>query len=149
MKVLLLQNVKGLGKAGEVKEVADGYARNFLIPRGMAVPATPSNLRKAEHQKRIEEEKMKRLAEDAQALAEAISKLTLTFRVKAGQEGKLFGSVTNADIALALEKELGHAFDKRKIELEEPIKHLGTYSVPIRLLPDLIPQVRVVVEQEE
>ncbi|HDN80135.1 MAG TPA: 50S ribosomal protein L9, partial [Chloroflexi bacterium] len=73
MKILLLQNVKGLGKAGDVREVADGYARNYLIPRGMAVPATPSNLRKAEHQKRIEEEKMKRLAEDAQALAEAIS----------------------------------------------------------------------------
>ncbi|RLC80380.1 MAG: 50S ribosomal protein L9 [Chloroflexi bacterium] len=148
MKILLLQNVKGLGKAGDVREVADGYARNYLIPRGMAVPATPSNLRKAEHQKRIEEEKMKRLAEDAQALAEAISNLTLTFRVKAGEKDKLFGSITNADIALALERELGRPFNKHKIELEEPIKQLGMYNVPIKLMPGLVSEVRVVVERE-
>ncbi len=148
MKVLLLENVKGLGKAGEVKEVADGYARNYLIPRGMAVPATPENLSKAEYRKRVQEEKMKRLAEDMQALAEALSEMTLTFRVKVGEKDKLFGSVTTADIALALEKELGRPFDKHKIELEEPIKQLGIYNVPIRLMPGLVAQVRVVVERE-
>lgn len=148
MKVLLLENVKGLGKAGEVKEVADGYARNYLIPRGMAVPATPENLSKAEYQKRVQEEKMKRLAEDMQALAEALSAMTLTFKVKAGEKDKLFGSVTAADIAMALEKELGRPFDKHKIELEEPIKQLGFYSVPIRLMPGIVARVRVVVEKE-
>lgn len=149
MKVLLLENVKGLGKAGEVKEVADGYARNYLIPRGMAVPATPENLSQAEYKKRIQEAKMKRLAEDMQALAEALSEITLTFKVKVGEKDKLFGSITNAEIALALERQLGRPFDKHKIELEEPIKQLGIYSVPIRLMPGLVAQVRVVVEKED
>lgn len=149
MKVLLLENVKGLGKAGEVKEVADGYARNYLIPRGMAVPATPENLSQAEYKKRIQEAKMKRLAEDMQALAEALSEITLTFKVKAGEKDKLFGSITNAEIALALERQLGRPFDKHKVELEEPIKQLGIYSVPIRLMPGLVAQVRVVVEKED
>ncbi len=148
MKVLLLENIKGLGKAGEVKEVADGYARNYLIPKGMAVPATPENLSKAEYQRKIQEEKMKRLAEDMRALAEALSGMTLTFRVKAGEKDKLFGSITTADIALAIERELGRPFDKHKIELEEPIKQLGIYSVPIRLMPGLVATVRVVVERE-
>ncbi len=149
MKVLLLENVKGLGKAGEVKEVADGYARNYLIPKGMAVPATPENLSQAEYKKRIQEAKMKRLAEDMQALAEALSEMTLTFKVKVGEKEKLFGSVTNAEIALALERQLGRPFDKHKIELEEPIKQLGIYSVPIRLMPGLVAHVRVVVEKED
>ncbi len=149
MKVLLLENVKGLGKAGEVKEVADGYARNYLIPRGMAVPATPENLSQAEYKKRIQEAKMKRLAEDMQALAEALSEITLTFKVKVGEKDKLFGSITNAEIALALERQLGRPFDKHKVELEEPIKQLGIYSVPIRLMPGLVAQVRVVVEKED
>jgi large subunit ribosomal protein L9 len=149
VKVLLLENVKGLGKAGEVKEVADGYARNYLIPRGMAVPATPENLSQAEYKKRIQEAKMKRLAEDMQALAEALSEITLTFKVKAGEKDKLFGSITNAEIALALERQLGRPFDKHKVELEEPIKQLGIYNVPIRLMPGLVAQVRVVVEKED
>lgn len=149
MKVLLLENVKGLGKVGEVKEVADGYARNYLIPRGMAVPATPENLSQAEYKKRIQEAKMKRLAEDMQALAEALSEITLTFKVKVGEKDKLFGSITNAEIALALERQLGRPFDKHKVELEEPIKQLGIYSVPIRLMPGLVAQVRVVVEKED
>jgi large subunit ribosomal protein L9 len=149
VKVLLLENVKGLGKAGEVKEVADGYARNYLIPRGMAVPATPENLSQAEYKKRIQEAKMKRLAEDMQALAEALSEITLTFKVKVGEKDKLFGSITNAEIALALERQLGRPFDKHKVELEEPIKQLGIYSVPIRLMPGLVAQVRVVVEKED
>ncbi len=148
MKVLLLENVKGLGKAGEVKEVADGYARNYLIPKGMAVPATPENLSQAEYKKRVQEAKMKRLAEDMQALAEALSEITLTFKVKVGEKDKLFGSITNAEIALALERQFGRPFDKHKIELEEPIKQLGIYSVPIRLMPGLVAQVRVVVEKE-
>jgi large subunit ribosomal protein L9 len=149
VKVLLLENVKGLGKVGEVKEVADGYARNYLIPRGMAVPATPENLSQAEYKKRIQEAKMKRLAEDMQALAEALSEITLTFKVKVGEKDKLFGSITNAEIALALERQLGRPFDKHKVELEEPIKQLGIYSVPIRLMPGLVAQVRVVVEKED
>ncbi|MCS7286667.1 MAG: 50S ribosomal protein L9 [Anaerolineae bacterium] len=148
MKVLLLANVKGLGKAGDIKDVADGYARNYLIPKGLAVPATPENLSRAEFKKRVQEEKMKRLAEDMHALAEFLSGMTLTFKVKAGEKDKLFGAVTTADIALALEKELGRPFDKHKIELEEPIKQLGIYNVPIRLMPGLVAQVRVVVEKE-
>ena len=149
MKVLLTETVDNLGSAGEVKKVADGYARNFLIPKGLAVPATEGTLKQAELRSQAEARRQKREKVEAESLARTLSQVTLTFQVKAGEKDKLYGSITNADIAEAFERETGQAIDKRKIELEEPIRELGSYYVPIKLLPDLAPRITVTVEREE
>jgi len=149
MKVLLIETVDNLGSAGEVKKVAEGYARNFLIPKGLAVPATEGALKQAELRRQAEARRQKREEMKAESLARNLSQVTLTLRAKAGEKDKLYGSITNADIAQALERETGQAIDKRKIELEEPIRELGSYRVPIKLLTDLAPQITVIVEREE
>jgi len=149
MEVLLTETVDNLGSAGEVKKVADGYARNFLIPKGLAVPATARALKQAELRRQAEARRQQREKVEAESLARTLSQVTLTFRVKAGEKDKLYGSITNADIAEAFERETGQAIDKRKVELEEPIRELGSYYVPIKLLPDLAPRVTVVVERED
>jgi large subunit ribosomal protein L9 len=149
MKVLLIETVDDLGSAGEVKKVAEGYARNFLIPRGLAVPATEGALKQAELRRQAEAGRQKREEMKAESLARTLSQVTLTLRAKAGEKDKLYGSITNADIAQALERETGQVIDKRKIELEEPIRELGSYRVPIKLLPDIAPQITVVVERED
>jgi large subunit ribosomal protein L9 len=148
MKVLLTETVDNLGSAGEVKKVADGYARNFLIPKGLAVPATARVLKQAELQSQAEARRQKQAKGKAELLARTLSQMTLTFQVKAGEKDKLYGSITSADIAEAFERETGQTIDKRKIELEEPIRELGSYYVPIKLLPDFVPRVAVVVEKE-
>lgn len=148
MQVLLLKDIKGLGKAGEVRTVADGYARNYLIPRGLAVAATEGAVRRTEVQKAIEAEREERVRSDSSALAERLAEMTLTFRVKAGEKGRLYGSVTSADIAEEIERLTGHAVDKRKVELEEPIRLLGTHKVALRLLPGVDCELNVTVEQE-
>ncbi len=149
MKVVLLQDVDDLGKAGEVRQVAGGYARHFLIPRGLAVVATPGALKQAEMRRQVEAKRQERQVASAKVLATRLEEVTLNFRAKAGEEERLYGSITRGDIALSLEKELGESIDKRKIELPEPIRNLGTYRVPVRLLGDLAPEVTVVVEKEE
>ena len=149
MKVLLTETVDNLGSAGEVKKVADGYARNFLIPKGLAVPVTEGVLKQAELQRQAEAKRQEREKVKAESLARTLSQVTLTFQAKAGEKDKLYGSITNANIAQALERETGQAIDKRKVELEEPIRELGSYRVPIKLLPDLAPQITVIVEREE
>jgi len=149
MKVLLTETVDNLGSAGEVKKVADGYARNFLIPKGLAVPATAGALKEAELRRQAEARRQQQEEVKGESLARTLSQVTLTFQAKAGETDKLYGSITNADIAEALERETGQAIDKRKVELEEPIRELGSYYVPIKLLPDLAPRVTVIVEREE
>jgi len=149
MKVLLLQDVEGLGKAGEVKTVADGYGRNYLIPKGLAMLATAGAMRQAEHIRRVAAQQQAKQKASAEALAEMLSSLTLTFRARAGEKDRLYGSITNADIAEAIERETGHTVDKRKIQLKEPIRSLGEHRVPIRLMSELIPEVTVIVEREE
>ena len=149
MKVLLTETVDNLGSAGEVKKVADGYARNFLIPKGLAVPATAGALKQAELRRQAESRRQKQETVKAESLARTLSQVTLTFQVKAGEKDKLYGSITGADIAEAFERETGQAIDKRKVELEEPIRELGSYDVPIKLLPDLAPRVTVIVERED
>ena len=146
MQVLLLKDIKGLGKAGETKTVADGYARNYLIPRGLAVLATDGAIRRTEVQKAIEKQREERVRTDSTALAERLAEITLTFKVKAGERGRLYGSVTAADIAAEIEKESGYPIDKRKVLLDEPIRLLGTHKVPVRLLSGVIPEVTVEVE---
>jgi len=141
--------VDNLGSAGEVKKVADGYARNFLIPKGLAVPVTAGVLKQAELQRQAEVKRQEREKVKAELLARTLSQVTLTFQVKAGEKDKLYGSITNADIVEVLERETGQAIDKRKVELEEPIRELGSYYVPIKLLPDLAPRITVIVERED
>ncbi len=147
MEVLLLKDVKRLGTAGEIRKVADGYARNYLIPRGMAVVATPGAIKRQEVQKAIAEQRDQRVRSDATAFAEHLAGVRLTFKVKAGEKGRLYGSVTAADIAAELEKSTGYPTDKRKVALEEPLRLLGEHKVPIKLSAGLTPEVTVVVEE--
>ena len=149
MEVILLQEVEGLGKAGEVKRVADGYARNYLIPKGMADKATPGALKEAEIQLKAQARRQNRIEAEASEVAEAMANVSLKFTAKSGEAGRLYGSITAGDIVEALEKETGHVIDKRKLTLEEPIRQLGTHRIGIKLLPGLTPEIEVVVEPEE
>ena len=147
MKIILKEDIKKLGKMGQIVDVADGYARNYLVPKGLAVEANTKNIRSMEHAKKIIQEKSRKLKDSAQDFASRISSLTLTIKAKAGEEEKLFGSVTTMDIAEALLNE-GIEIDKKKISLEEPIKRLGSYSVQIKLHPDVSVPLNIQVIQE-
>jgi len=148
MQVVLLKDVKRLGKAGEVRNVADGYARNYLLPNGLAKPATAGAIREAQEQAESQARRAARELSQAQTLAEALSGLSLTFRARAGTSGHLYGSITTADIAAEIQKQSGKTVDRRKIVLQEPIRSVGTYQVPIRLAGEVAAQVRVTVEPE-
>jgi large subunit ribosomal protein L9 len=115
----------------------------------LAVPVTAGTLKQAELRRQAEARRLQRTKVEAESLAKTLSQVTLTFQVKAGEKDKLYGSITNADIAEAFEREIGQAIDKRKVELEEPIRELGSYYVPIKLLPDLAPRITVIVERED
>jgi large subunit ribosomal protein L9 len=146
VKVILTNDVDTLGKSGDLKDVADGYARNFLIPRKLAVPAAGGAYRAWQHDIASREEKRKREREEAEIAVARIASTTLTMGVKVGEGGKLFGSVTGKDIAEALARR-GIEVDRHRIELEEPLKQLGTYMVAVRIHPGLDPaEVTVVVE---
>ncbi len=145
MKVILTQDVGKLGKSGEMKTVADGYANNFLIPQKMAVPAAGGAFRAWQHDIASREEKRKREREEAEIAARRIESTTLTMGVKVGEGGKLYGSITAKDIADALGRR-GIVVDRHKIELEEPLKTLGTYKVAVKVLTGMAPEVTVVVE---
>jgi len=149
VKVLLTKDVKSLGKAGEIKNVPDGYGRNYLIRRGFAVLATEGAVRDARLRLEAEAKRQALATQEASSLAERLAQLTLTFRRKAGEKDRLYGSVTSADIAKELEKLTGQSFDKRKVMLEEPLRELGTHQVAIKLMSDVTAQVTVVVEREE
>ncbi|MFQ6013969.1 MAG: 50S ribosomal protein L9 [Anaerolineae bacterium] len=149
MKVILTADVDRLGSAGDIVEVADGYGRNYLIPRGFAVLATEGAQKQVEKRRQAEERKLKRLAAETEALAQSLSQVPLHFKVRVGESERLFGSITSGNIAAALKEEVGEEIDHRKVELAEPIRELGTYRVPIRLTADLAPEVTVVVEAEE
>jgi large subunit ribosomal protein L9 len=148
MNVILKQDVAKLGKTGDIVKVAPGYGRNYLIPKGMAVEATPGNIKIIEIEKASRARRDHREKEAAAVLARELVKLTVTIRRKVGEEGSLYGSVTAMDIADYL---MTHKIeiDKRKIQLEEPIKTVGEYQVPIRLHRDVTAPIRVVVEPEE
>ncbi|MDP3046644.1 MAG: 50S ribosomal protein L9 [Chloroflexota bacterium] len=148
MKVLFVKDVKGTARSGEVKEVADGFARNLLLPKGLAVIATESAQKNVAVQKQIAHSKKERAKSESQALAEELEKVRVVFKVKVGDQHRLYGSITSADIAEAVSKEMGQEIDKRRIELEEPLRHLGQFQVPIHVASNLNPKVTVVVEQE-
>lgn len=149
MQVLLLKDVHGLGHAGEVKKVTDGYARNFLLPRKLAVVATEEAVKQAEmHRQALSRQQIKVLTE-AQAFAQVLDGVSLSFRARAGEGDKLYGSITNAHIAEALSEKVGREVDKRKIDLEDPLKELGTHAVTVRLAPEAQAKIIVVIEREE
>jgi large subunit ribosomal protein L9 len=142
MEIILRQAVENLGKTGDVVNVKPGYARNYLLPHGLAYEATPGNLKRIQQERaRLEAAENERRG-TAQGLAEKLEQVSLTFSARVGEEGKLFGSVTATDIAAQLEAQ-GYHVEKRQIDLHEPIKALGVYRVPIRLHADVKPEVRV------
>jgi large subunit ribosomal protein L9 len=145
VKVILTTDVAKLGKSGEMKDVADGYARNFLIPRKLAVPAAGGAYRAWQHDIASREEKRQREREEAEITAQRISSTTLTMGVKVGEGGKLYGSITAKDVADALGRR-GIVVDRHKVDLEEPLKTLGTYKIAIRVFPGLTSEVTVAVE---
>ncbi len=148
MKIILLKDVKGTGKKGEVKEVSDGHARNFLLPKGLAREATSSSLREHKHQKESYDKRMKEELAEAKELAKKIDGITLTIKSKAGDGGKLFGSITNKEIAERINEEYNLNIDKRKVQLSSAIKTLGSSKVTIKVYPKVTGTVTVNVVEE-
>lgn len=147
MEVILREDVQNLGVVGDVVKVKPGFARNYLLPRGLAVVADHRNIHVLEHQKRLVADKRERDRRQAQTVAQKLSSLRLTITARAGEEGKLFGSVTNIDIEKAL-ADAGFIVERRRIRLEEPIKSIGEHTVPVHLQTGVDAQVTVAVEPE-
>lgn len=147
MKVILREDVEKLGKAGDVIKVADGFGRNYLIPKQLAVPANVRNLKALDHDRRVIEARAKKARKGAESLAERLASVALTISAKAGEEGKLFGAITSRDIADALEK-AGVPVDRKTVLLADPIKQVGDYKVKIKAGTDLQPEISVSVVAE-
>jgi large subunit ribosomal protein L9 len=148
MQVILRDRIENLGDAGDVVDVKPGYGRNYLIPKGLAYEASPANVRRMEAERAAQGRKEAETLGEARKQAGAIEGVSLTFNARAGQEGKLFGSITSGDIADKL-AEQGITLDRRQIELDEPIKSLGVHSVPVRLHTQVRPEIKVWVIAEE
>jgi large subunit ribosomal protein L9 len=147
VKVILKEDVEHLGKIGDMVAVAEGSGRNYLLPRGLAIEASTRNVKILEHQKKIIKAKMQKQKSDSEDLAKQLSSVSLTVAKKAGEDDKLFGSVTSRDIEDALKAE-GFPMDRRRIVLEEPIKRLGVYSIPIKVHSEVTAEVKVWVVKE-
>ena len=148
MKLLLKEDVHGLGNCGDEVEVKNGYGKNFLIPNGHAIAATPKNLKQFNHQKTIVQGRLKKIKISAEAQALEIGKALCVFKKKTGDNGKIFGAVTTQDISESLRSH-GVELDRRKLQLKEPIKSLGDFEVPVKLHPEVTVVVKVTVVQEE
>jgi len=148
MKVIFLQDVKGKGKKGEIKNVADGYAHNFLLKKGLAIEATQANLKQLEAQKKKAQKEAQEELEQAKQLKEKLEKITIELKAKAGEGGRLFGSVTSKQIAEELKKAHKIKIDKRKIELPDAIRSLGYTNVPVKLHSDVTATLKVHVSEE-
>ncbi|HAF11764.1 MAG TPA: 50S ribosomal protein L9 [Candidatus Limnocylindria bacterium] len=146
MRVILKAEVRGLGRTGEIKDVADGYARNYLLPKGLAIEATGGELKLLAQERQSEKTKKDRAHRDAEELARRLGEVTLVFKLKAGEQGKTFGSVTAKEVADALKKEAKADIDKTKIVLREPLRSLGIHKVEVRLLSDVRADVTVAIE---
>ena len=147
MKIILREDVEKLGKAGEIVKVKDGYGRNYLIPRQLAVLANVRNMKALDHDRRTIETRAKKTRKTAEATAATLSAVALTLPAKAGEEGKLFGAITSRDIAEALGK-AGVTVDRKAIQLADPIKQVGDYKVKIRVAADVFPEISVSVVPE-
>lgn len=148
MKVILREDIETLGQAGQTIEVKDGYGRNYLIPRNLAIPATQANLKAVDEVKKQRDIRVRKRRRAAEVIKDRIEKLSLQAEVQTGEEDRVFGSVTNFDIVHLLEAE-GVTVDKRTIDLEEPIKALGVYSVPVRIEKDVTAHVKVWVVKKQ
>ena len=143
MKVILKDNIKGVGKKNEVINASDGYARNFLFPKNLAVEATPVNMQKLNSQNQAKQYRKDQEKEQAQEIAKKLEKITVEIKVQAGENGKIFGSVSSKEVAESLEKQYKIAIDKNKIEIKEPIKVLGTRTIEARLFEGVIGKIRI------
>ncbi|MGI6584964.1 MAG: 50S ribosomal protein L9 [Gracilibacteraceae bacterium] len=148
MKVVLLQDVKGLGKKEQLVNVSDGYARNYLFPRKLAAEATPGKIKELEQKKKSEIRKKDKEKQAARELADKLNKSEISFKVKAGENGKLFGSITSKDVADAVKAQLKIEIDKKKVVLHDVIKALGTYPVEIKVYPEISAEINVKVVDE-
>lgn len=148
MKVILLEDVKNVGKKGQIINAKDGYARNFLFPKNMAIEATEVNLKNLENAKKKKEEKEREAFEEARVLEEELMQKVIVIKTKAGENGKLFGSITTKEISELLEKEHKIIIDKKKFDLDEPIKTLGEYNVKIKLHPMVNAKLKVIVTEK-
>lgn len=146
MDIILLQDVKALGKKGETVKVSDGYARNFILPKKLGLEATKQNLYDLNMQKSAEAKKQKELLEEAQAQGKKLEALTIKVSIKAGEGGKTFGSISTKEIAAALKEQFNVDIDKKKLQLNDAIKHAGTYSVPVKIHPQVTAELKVQVD---
>ncbi len=148
MKIILLQDVDGLGKAGDLKEVANGYARNYLLPKRLAAGATPALVANRTQRIAAEQRKQAKLVEENKQQAERLGQVSLTFKAKVGSQGRLYGSITSQDIAAALRDAEKITIDRRMIDLPEPIRSVGTFSIPVKVATKLEPKITVNVVAE-
>ncbi|WP_339160628.1 50S ribosomal protein L9 [Siminovitchia sp. FSL W7-1587] len=148
MKVIFLKDVKGRGKKGEIKDVAVGYAQNFLFKQGLAIEATPGNLKALENQQKKEKQREKELLEESRQLKEKLEKISVEITAKSGEGGRLFGSITNKQIADELKKAHNVKVDRRKIELDQPIRSLGVTKVPVKVHPEVTATLNVHVKEQ-
>jgi len=149
MKVIFLQDVPNVARAGEIKEVADGYGRNFLIPKKLALLATPSAISTIEAQRRIVAQEPRQIEAEINELAHQLEGKEVILKARTGAKERLFGSITSADIASELQNTTGLVVDKKKIELAEPIRQLGSYEVTVKLAKDIAPKIKVIVTEKE
>lgn len=147
MEVILLEDVKSLGKKGQTVKVNDGYARNFILPKKLGIEATSKNLNELKLQKAHEEKRAKEILEEAQAFAKEIAEKSVVVKIKAGEGGRTFGSISTKEIALAAKEQLGYEIDKKKMQLTDPIKSIGTFRVPIKLHPKVTAELTVKVAE--
>ena len=148
MKIILLQDVEGLGQAGDLKEVANGYARNYLLPRHLAAGATPGLIANRAQRIAAEQRKIEKQAEANRQLAERLGQVSLTVKAKVGRQGRLYGSITSQDIAAYLQQAENLTIDRRLIEMPEPIRTLGTFTIPVKVATKLEPKITVNVIDE-
>ncbi len=148
MEIILIEDVKSLGKKGQIVKVNDGYARNFILPKKLGLEATPKNLNDLKLQKAAEAKRAQEILEEAQALAKEIGEKSIALKIKTGEGGRTFGSVSTKEIAAALKEQLKFDIDKKKLVLPEPLKNLGTFTVPIKLHPKVTAELKVRVDAE-
>ena len=146
MKVILLQDVKSVGKKDEIVTVSDGYARNYILKKNLGMEATSKNLNDLKLRQQNDDKVAAENLEAAKKFAEELSTKTITVSIKAGQDGRVFGSVSTKEIATAAKEQLDYDLDKKKMQLREPIKNIGTYTVPIRLHPKVTAELKVIVK---
>ncbi|HCR39785.1 MAG TPA: 50S ribosomal protein L9 [Lachnospiraceae bacterium] len=146
MEIILTQDVRSLGKKGEVVKVSDGYARNFILPKKLGLQATKQNLYELEQQKAAEAKRQKELLEEAKDFAKKLGEISIKVGIKAGEGGKTFGSISTKEIAAAVKDQFNLDIDKKKIQLSDPIKNAGSYTVPVKLHPQVTADMKVLVE---